>query len=147
MDMTQKFLAVVGAICFIIMGATGVYALDADSVLGTWKVESQDDKATQVEIYKCDDKYCGKFSWLEDPESLDTKNPDESKRSQKLLGMNFVWGFEFDDDEWSDGNIYDPRSGKTYDCKMWFEDDNMDVLNVKGYILFIGKTSIWYRVK
>ncbi len=144
--MTKKIFAAMSMVCFIFLGITSAYAVGADDVLGVWKVESQDETATQVEIYKCDDKYCGKFSKLEDPNSLDEKNPDESKRSQKLMGMNFVWGFEFDDDQWEDGNIYDPRSGKTYDCKMWFKDDNPDVLNVKGYILFIGKTSVWYRV-
>ena len=147
--MLKKISILLSLFCTVLLIATAAYAadVDPDTVLGDWKVDSQDDDATQVTIYKCDDKYCGKFSFLKDPEALDEKNPDESKRSQKLMGMNFVWGFEFDDDEWSDGNIYDPRSGKTYDCKMWFEDDNYDVLNVKGYVLFIGKTSTWYRVK
>ncbi len=147
--MLKKISIILSLCCAFMLGITTVYAGDPepDAILGVWQVESQEADATQVTIYKCDDKYCGKFSFLKDPESLDVKNPDESKRSQKLMGMNFVWGFEFDDDEWNEGNIYDPRSGKTYDCKMWFEDDNMDVLNVKGYILFIGKTSIWYRMK
>ena len=145
--MTKKILVAICMVCFIFFGITTVYAVQADDVLGTWRVESQEETATQVEIYKCENKYCGKFSWLEDLNSLDDKNPDETKRDQKLIGMNFVWGFEFDDDQWEDGNIYDPRSGKTYDCKMWFKDGDPDVLNVKGYILFIGKTSIWYRVK
>lgn len=145
--MVKTFFAAFGLCCFLIMGAAAVYAVDADAVLGVWQVESQEKDATQVTIYKCDNKYCGRFSYLEDPDSRDVENPDESLRDRKLMGLDFIWGFEFDDDEWVDGNIYDPRSGKTYDCKMWFEDDSLDVLNVKGYVLFIGKTSIFYRVR
>lgn len=146
----QKKLSLLISFTFILMIATVDYAIakvNADDVLGVWQVESQEPDATQVTIYKCGAKYCGKISWLENEDALDDKNPDESKRSRKLLGMDFIYGFSFDDDEWEDGEIYDARSGKTYDCKMWFEDDTKDILNVKGYILFIGKTSIFYRMK
>jgi uncharacterized protein (DUF2147 family) len=145
--MFKRNLLVLSILCALTIVSVPVFAVDADSVLGVWQVESQADDATQVTIYKCGDKYCGKISWLKDPETLDTKNPDESKRSQKLLGMDFISNFEFDDDEWGDGKIYDARSGKTYDCKMWYKDKTQDVLNVKGYVLFIGKTSIFYRMK
>lgn len=145
--MCKRILVVFCMVCALAIVSVPAMAVDADSVLGIWQVESQTDDATQVTIYKCGEKYCGKISWLKDPETLDTKNPDESKRSQKLLGMDFISNFVFKKDEWSGGKIYDARSGKTYDCKMWYKDATQDVLNVKGYILFIGKTSVFYRMK
>lgn len=133
----------------LVITPSAVFALDADEVLGPWRVKVNEPDATQVTIYKCGEKFCGKISWLK-PKSgdqVDKKNPDESLRSRKLLGMDMVFGFEFDDDEWSDGKIYNPENGKTYDCKMWFDGDERDILNVKGSVLFIGKTMEWFRVK
>lgn len=79
---------------------------------------------------------------------MDKQNPDKAKQSQKLLGLNMIYGFEYDDEEWVDGYIYNPEDGKTYDCKMWLE--NGDVLNVKGTVgpkwMGIGKTVTWFKV-
>jgi uncharacterized protein (DUF2147 family) len=115
-----------------------------ESVLGTWLVVKEDAKVT---IYKCDDKFCGKITWLKTPEDLDTKNPDPAKRSNKILGMNILWGFSFNQGQWVGGRIYDPDSGKTYRCKMWLKSD--DKLNLKGYvgIPLFGRSEIWTRVE
>jgi len=115
-----------------------------ESVLGTWLVVKEDAKVT---IYKCDDKFCGKITWLKTPEDLDTKNPDPAKRSNKILGMNILWGFSFNQGQWVGGRIYDPDSGKTYRCKMWLKSD--DKLNLKGYvgIPLLGRSEIWTRVE
>lgn len=145
-----KYLSILMAIlCIFIIGSANIYAVEADSVLGVWTVESKKDDATQITIYKCGNKYCGKISWLKKSESLDEKNPDKSLQSRKLLGMDIIFDFEFDDDQWEEGKIYDARSGTTYSCKMWYEDDTQNILNVKGFvgISLFGKTSIWYRFK
>jgi len=115
-----------------------------ESVLGTWLVVKEDAKVT---IYKCDDKFCGKITWLKTPEDLDTKNADPAKRSNKILGMNILWGFSFNQGQWVGGRIYDPDSGKTYRCKMWLKSD--DKLNLKGYvgIPLLGRSEIWTRVE
>lgn len=54
-------------------------------------------------------------------------------------------GFEFDDDEWEDGTIYDPENGKTYSCTIKFRDGKLDL---RGYIgiSLIGRTQTWYKV-
>ena len=44
------------------------------------------------------------------------------------------------------GTIYDPKSGKTYDCYAWMESD--DVLQLKGYVVgikWLGKKTAWSR--
>ena len=129
----------------MLMSASSLFAVSADDVLGVWLTSKEAD-ATKIEIVQCGDKYCGKIIWLEKADALDTKNPDKSKQSQKLMGLNMVYGFEFDDDEWVDGFIYNPQDGKTYDCKMWLEDGE---LNVKGTVgpkwMGIGKTVTWFK--
>jgi uncharacterized protein (DUF2147 family) len=86
-------------------------------------------------------------------ETLDKKdinNPDPDKRDRALVGLIFCKGFVFDEEkaQWTAGTIYDPDNGKTYDCYMWFEEGNTDILHVKGYILgmkFAGREVEWTR--
>jgi uncharacterized protein (DUF2147 family) len=123
-------------------------AQEADAILGEWLTE--DDRAL-VEIYRCGDRYCGKIVSLKEPQNadgtdkLDTKNPDPSKRTRKIIGLNLVWDFIYDkDNRWVRGKIYDPDNGKTYSCKITL---NKDKLDVRGYIGFslLGRTTVWTR--
>lgn len=123
-------------------------SVSADAVIGTWLTASGKAK---VQIYKEGDKYNGKIVWLKNPTYEDGKaktdknNPDKSKQSVPLLGLNMLKGFEFDDDEWEDGTIYDPENGKTYSCTIKFRDGKLDL---RGYIgiSLIGRTQTWYKV-
>jgi uncharacterized protein (DUF2147 family) len=56
---------------------------------------------------------------------------------------NFVYD---EDNVWNDGKIYDPKTGKTYSCKMTLSG-NKKSLDVRGFIGFslIGRTSVWTR--
>jgi len=127
-----------------------MYAQSADDILGIWYTEGGKSK---VEITKKDGKYSGKIIWLKTPNredgtpKLDRENENEKLRSRKVLGINVIQGFEWDDDEYEDGTIYDPENGKTYSCVITYE--NKDTLNVRGYIGFslLGRTTVWTRAK
>ncbi len=122
-----------------------------DAVLGTWLTDKKDSK---IEIFKKNGKYYGKIIWLKEPNrngkpKLDDNNPDEKLKKRKLLGLEILKGFEYDEDNvWEDGEIYNPRDGKLYSCKMELSEDGK-VLEVRGYvgISLFGKTSVWTRVK
>jgi len=43
------------------------------------------------------------------------KCEDENK-NRPILGLNILTGLEKDGEEWSGGNILDPRNGKIYKC-------------------------------
>lgn len=77
----------------------------------------------------------------------DLKNPDESLRKRPILGMEILRDFVYNDGKWTDGKIYDPKSGKTYSCNMNIEE-NGD-LHMRGYvgISLLGRTETWKRVK
>ncbi len=145
--MSKNFLVFFISSLFFFVSTATVFAFNSDDCVGVWKTSEKSD-AGQVTIYKEGSKYHGKLSWLKDPESLDKENPDTAKRTNKLLGLKLVKNFHFEDGKWLDGFIYDPESGKSYDCKMWLED--LKTLNVKGTIgpkwMGIGKTTTWYRV-
>ena len=122
-----------------------------DKVLGVWLTQDKDSK---VEITKDQyGKYYGKIVWLKNPTEngiakLDDENPDEKLRTRPIMGLTLLSGFEYDegDEEWNSGTIYDPKSGNTYKCYMWFGTDN-NVLNVKGYVgvSIIGRKVAWTR--
>lgn len=100
-----------------------------------------------LKIYENNGKYYGKPVWMKEPEMLDSKNPDISKRNQKVFGSNAIRDFVFDGkDTWAKGYIYDPNNGKTYDCKI--TRDEKGNLNVRGYIgiSLIGRTEYFVKV-
>lgn len=124
--------------------------IDGDKILGKWFNEEKDGK---VEIYKQGDKYFGKLVWLKTPNNedgtpkLDKENPDDEMKKRELQGIVLLTDFTYDDEEWEDGEIYDPKSGKTYSCYMEFEDNGS--LMIKGYIgvKWVGKTTYWTKAE
>jgi uncharacterized protein (DUF2147 family) len=121
-------------------------------VIGVWLNQDED---AHVEMFKRDGKIYGKIVWLKEPIDADTgkpktdkHNPDPKLKSVPTLGLEILKGFSFDGkDEWSGGEIYDPKSGKTYSSYMEFE--SKDKLKIRGYIgvSLLGRTTYWTRVK
>jgi uncharacterized protein (DUF2147 family) len=76
-------------------------------------------------------------------------NPDKKLKSRTTLGVENLKNFIYnaDDNEWNKGEIYNPNNGSTYDCYMWFEKNNYNVLKIRGYlgISLIGRTTTWTR--
>lgn len=127
--------------------------IKGDDILGVWLNE---DKDAHVEIVNKDGKYFGEIVWLKNPideetgkPKLDVENPDEELQKRPVMGLQLLANFKFDDDEWEDGKIYDPKSGKTYSCYMEFTDKTQDKLKVRGFIgvSLLGRTTYWTRVK
>lgn len=126
------------------------FSQNKDAILGKWVNSSGE---AHIEISKRSDKYFGKIVWLKEPKDAkgavktDLKNPDAGQRSKAILGLEILKDFVFDKDKWTDGKIYDPKSGKTYDCNMTIKS-NGD-LNMRGYIgvSLLGRSETWKRVK
>ncbi len=122
----------------------------ADDIAGTWLTHG--DKPAKILIYKTGGKFNGKIVFLQEPlengkPKVDSKNPDKAKQNQPLLGLELLSGFSFDTDEWNNGKIYDPESGKTYSCTISLKDKN--TLKVRGYIgiSLLGRTETWTRTE
>jgi uncharacterized protein (DUF2147 family) len=122
-----------------------------DAVIGVWK--TGDGKAL-VKVYKEGEKYFGKIVWLAEPNDpkngqakLDVNNPDEKMRSRPVMGLVNLRDFTFDgENEWDNGNIYDPKTGNDYSCTINLKDNN--TLEVRGYvgISLFGRTDTWTRM-
>ncbi|TAL68835.1 MAG: DUF2147 domain-containing protein [Bacteroidetes bacterium] len=126
-------------------------AKDFDTVLGNWLTAKGDAK---VQIYKKNNKYYGKIIWLKTPNDehgkpkVDKENPDESLKKRPIIGLEILTDFVYDGDyTWVDGDIYDPKSGDSYSCKMYLSKD-YKTLEVRGYIgiSLFGRTETWKRV-
>ncbi len=119
--------------------------IKADDIIGTYMTAENEG---MVEITKRDSKYYGKLVWTKTVGKLDSNNPDPKQKTDKLAGKEILKNFVFNgSDQWNDGTIYDPKNGKTYDCKL--TPDAKGNLNVRGFIgiSLIGRTSFWIKVK
>ncbi len=141
---------VVFLIAFALIGFF-TYAQDADAIVGVW--EPGHGKA-KVKIDKIDDKYYGKIVWLKEPNDPDTgeakvdkNNPDESMQKVPLRGYRILKDFQYKGKgEWSEGTIYDPENGNTYDCIITMKDEN--TLEIRGYVgvKTFGRSDTWRRL-
>jgi uncharacterized protein (DUF2147 family) len=121
----------------------------ADGIVGVWLTAGKE--PAKIQIYRSSGQYEGKIIWLKYPTDnskpkVDINNPDKTRRNQPIFGLIILKHFKFaGDDEWEDGNIYDPESGKTYRCYLTLKDKK--TLKVRGYIgiSLFGRTEIWTR--
>lgn len=125
--------------------------LFSQSIIGKWKtIDDETGKETSViEVFQKDKKIYGKIVEIIDAEKRDKlcnlcPNPDKNK---PILGLTIIKGLVKDDDEYNDGQILDPKSGKLYNC--YIKLDGKDKLKVRGFIglSLLGRTQYWYRVK
>ena len=97
-----------------------VKAQSENAIMGIWY---NTEKTAKVEILKKGSAFIGKIVWLKDPNpggkpGVDKFNPDPKLKSRPLMGLNLLEGLKFDSGMWEDGTIYDPKTGKTYSCRI-----------------------------
>ena len=135
---------------FLTVFSVSSIAQNKDAILGKWINSTAE---AHIDISKRNDKYYGKLVWIKDPKGTegtvktDLKNPDPNLRKRTILGLEILKDFVFDDGKWTDGSIYDPKSGKTYSCTLTLKDNGE--LSMRGYIgiSLIGRSETWKRVK
>ena len=126
-------------------------SINAQTIFGKW--HSTNDETGEVdsviEMYKKDGKAYAKIIEINDPErqkSVCTACEGENK-NKPILGLEILTGLEKDDDEWSGGEILDPRNGKVYNCYIKLVKPNK--LKLRGFIgvALFGKTKYWERAE
>ena len=127
------------------------FCQNKDDILGTWVSQHGSGK---VQFYKQGEKYFGKLVWIKNAENsegkpqLDVYNPSKELQCKPLLGLEIFKDLDYKSDgTWTDGTVYDPKSGKTYDCKVsMVSDTKLDIRGFKG-VSFVGKTVSWSRAE
>jgi len=120
------------------------FAFAQDITEGTWYNE---EKSGKIQFFKQGDKIFGKIVWLKDPNDngkprTDRENPDAKLKSRPLVGLVNLKNFsQTSKTTWEGGEVYDPKNGKTYSCKMTLSSPTR--LDVRGFIgiSIIGRTS------
>ena len=127
----------------VILHANAFANSGPDAILGEWLSQEKDGK---ISIYKQGDKFYGKISWGKTPGRKDTNNPDAKLKNRDLMGLIILQDFKYTGSAWEDGKIYDPKSGKTYDCILKVKDNNK-ILEIRGYVgvPMFGRTATWTR--
>jgi uncharacterized protein (DUF2147 family) len=125
------------------------FSVNAQDVVGRWKtIDDETGKAKSIiEIYKEGDKYYGKIvQLLNEPDGI-CRTCETKYKNKNIVGLVILKDLEKDGDEYNDGEIMDPKNGKTYSCYIELESANK--LKVRGYIGFslLGRTQYWYRVE
>ena len=123
-------------------------ALAADPK-GVWLTAESD---AQIRIAPCGDALCGTVVWLEqplDPETgrplTDKENPDASKRSRPVIGVQILLGMRQNgENRWS-GKIYNSDDGNTYDGNI--SPLSPTLLKVEGCLFGFCQSQNWTRVK
>lgn len=136
-------------ICALVLTSGAKAFAQKDKIEGLWYNE---EKTAKIQIYRAvDNKFWGKIVWLKEPirngkARVDEKNSKPSLRNRPLMNMPILSRFVKDgDDKYTDGEIYDPKNGKTYSCTITYRNDKE--LGIRGYIgiALIGRTTTWAR--
>lgn len=113
---------------------------------GRWLSE---DKDGEVLVYKDGSKWYGRLvraKLNKETNNLDLENPDIEEHSKSVVGKVIVKDMKKDGKEWKGGTVYDPKSGKTYQGKMWRDGDNLKLRGFIG-ISLLGRSSTWTPLK
>ena len=126
---------------------------DPMSPVGTWNTIDDETKKPKslVRITEKDGVISGTVEKIVDPAKQDSKcdecASDDPRKGKPVIGMTILTGLKKDSDNvYSGGNILDPNNGKTYNAKVTVIEGGKK-LEMRGSILFIGRTQIWIRVE
>ena len=67
--------------------------------------------------------------------------------NKPVLGLTIIKNLTQEGIYYKNGTIFDPEAGKTYKCRLSLDEDNPDILMVRGYISFLYATQYWVRIK
>lgn len=112
------------------------FASAPDDLIGFWKTfDLKNNPRTILKFYKIDEEYRADVT-----EILENKN-------NAKIGVTIIHGLKFADKKWTQGEVLDTDSGKTYDCMIRLSEDGKRMY-FRAYIKspLLGRTLTWERV-
>ena len=132
--------------------ATGAQA-EVLSPVGAWTTIDDETKKPKsvVRIVEKDGVFSGSVEKIFDPAKQDSKCEecagDDPRRGKPVIGMTILTGLKHNGESvYSGGTILDPANGKTYNAKVTVIDGGRK-LEMRGSVLFIGRTQTWLRAE
>jgi uncharacterized protein (DUF2147 family) len=139
------------ALIAAVFAAPLAWAQDASPV-GLWKtIDDSSGKPTAlIRITENQGELTGKIEKLFRAADED-QNPKcavctDARKNQPILGMTIVSGLKKSGDEYTGGEILDPKNGKVYKSKLTVQEGGKKV-EVRGYIgmPMFGRSQVWLR--
>jgi uncharacterized protein (DUF2147 family) len=135
----------------LILCFTGLLKTEAQTVVGSWKtIDDVTERPKSIlEIYKEEGKLHARVVEIlvEGKENARCIKCEGPKKDKPIKGMKIIDGLtRTGNNEYGEGKILDPESGKVYRCKLWIDPENPDELKVRGYVAFFYRTQVWKRV-
>lgn len=135
------------ALAFLLLS---ISTMSAQGVFGKWKTIDENGIAKSiVKIYEENGELKGDVIRIlkeSERDNLCTECEGELK-NKKIEGMTIIKNMVKKRDQFEGGTILDPENGKTYKAKIWLNEDNPNILNVRGYIGFLYRTQNWVRLQ
>lgn len=126
----------------MVLAVAPVQAADKPALAGRWINE---DGRAVVEFAPCGGAMCGHIQrfLIAEPAggARDAKNPDRSKRGQRLLGSRVFWGLTREGASWA-GQGYMPEQGRNFRAQLTPDGSR---LKMKGCVSVFCKTVTWTR--
>lgn len=141
----------IAAVAVVAAGFTYSPALAQDgnaSILGVWHTPKHDGK---VAIEPCGSgAVCGRVldgrELRQNPNQADVLNPDVSKRTRRVMGLNILDGYTGGPTEWKGGTVYDPQTGDS-SSNSTLTLTAPDTLVVKGCRLVFCRSETWTKIQ
>lgn len=138
----------------IFVAAMSMNALaDTMSPVGAWNTIDDETKKPKsvVRITEKDGVISGAVEKIFDPAKQDSRcdecASDDPRKGKPVIGMTILTGLKKDGDNvYAGGSILDPANGKVYNAKVTVIDGGKK-LEMRGSILFFGRTQTWVRVE
>ena len=126
----------------LVMNLLATMAWAGEGVLGYWTTIDDETKEAKsvVRVYKYQGKVYGRVVKVLTDSTARASIPG----SPLIEGLDIIWDLVADGEEYTDGEILDPKKGKVYGCEMWREGDD---LIVRGKIAFLGRNQTWHPNK
>lgn len=128
-----------------------ISSASAQDIFGKWKtIDDETGEAKSiVKIYEENGEVFGKIIDIINPErknAICNKCEGEDK-NKPINGFVLIRNMQKDGMYYEGGTIFDPQKGKKYKCRLGLDEDNKDLLQVRGYIAFFYATQYWERIK
>ena len=138
-------------ISLLVAGASLAAAADPMSPVGAWTTIDDETKKLKsvVRITEKDGVISGAIEKILDPAKQDSKceecADDDPRKGKPVVGMTILTGLKKEGDNvYGGGRVLDPNNGKTYNARVTVIDGGKK-LEMRGSILFIGRTQTWLR--
>ena len=133
------------------LAAPLAWAQDASPV-GLWKTidDTSGKPSALIRITENNGELQGKieklFRTADEDQSPKCTLCKDARKDQPIVGMTIVSGLKKDGDEYTGGEILDPKNGKVYKSKLAVQEGGKK-LEVRGYVgvPMLGRSQVWLR--